>query len=654
MEEQIEGKFNEQEMTEFVCKGIKDAISARVEFDKLVDQWYADWRDIKGVKLFPWKYAANFSVPITSTTTDSIIPRIIEGVFDIDPPIQVRALNMTSDKQRDIIKAFIIWDIQTHPELHEQIWYWVQNMCWGGTSFIKNYMEMERKIDSEVLDSAYMVLGEIAEDPKTGEPLIVNDRNTKYMELLKADKGIEYVIEKDVTRKLHGWKKYAPSATTIDIKDCIFPADSESVEDAFDNSFVAVRMWRTKNFLRRQLKQDKKELYKNLDKIKIKGLEGKRENAKDDRERAQIDKYSSKSNKLEFFEVYFNYDVDGDGLDEKMVGIWHLESKALCGYEPYDYKHGECPVIDGKIKPIHKQPFGVGIPEMLFDIKGELDATHNQRTDRGSLYNNPTFVYTAESGYNPNIHKSGPGRKWKVTKKTDDAMGYMPLPDAAQGSYQEEELLLQYAQKRSGSSDYLQNEKVAKQATSSGIQALLQEGNVGFRNFIRWVSLPLGKLFRQRLALYQQYWGNAADEEVEAWVKEILDIPDNPLRGQTMDAIKGQFNIVMTASSQDKKAEMQKASIIGEIINSNPVLQQLYQRYPMKMREIVISQFRTLGINEPDKLIPTEDEIKQWAAEIQKMAMQEMEQEKAEANINEAGKRGYDTEKLRLEAQGGG
>ena len=34
--------------------------------------------------------------------------------------------------------------------------------------------------------------------------------------------------------------------------------------------------------------------------------------------------------------------------------------------------------------------------------------------------------------------------------------------------------------------------------------------------------------------------------------------------------------------------------------------------------------------------------------------MQEMEQEKAQANIEEAGKAGYDAEKLRIESQGGG
>ncbi|MCK4308218.1 hypothetical protein KAW50_08345, partial [candidate division WOR-3 bacterium] len=178
----------------------------------------------------------------------------------------------------------------------------------------------------------------------------------------------------------------------------------------------------------------------------------------------------------------------------------------------------------------------------------------------------------------------------------------------------------------------------------------IQEGNVGFRNFIRWVSLSLGTLFRQRLALYQQYWGNAADEEVENWVKQIMDIPDNPLRGQSIEAIKGQFNIVMTASKQDKKTEMQKASVINEIIMANPILQQLFQQYPMKMREIVIEQLRTIGVNEPEKKIPTQEEIKQWSVEIQKEAIKQLEAEKSQANIEEAGKTGYQTEKMRQNA----
>jgi len=45
---------------------------------------------------------------------------------------------------------------------------------------------------------------------------------------------------------------------------------------------------------------------------------------------------------------------------------------------------------------------------MLYDIKGEIDATHNQRVDRGSLHNNPTLLHTKGSGFDSTEHKPGP------------------------------------------------------------------------------------------------------------------------------------------------------------------------------------------------------------------------------------------------------
>ena len=182
--------------------------------------------------------------------------------------------------------------------------------------------------------------------------------------------------------------------------------------------------------------------------------------------------------------------------------------------------------------------------------------------------------------------------------------------------------------------------------TARGLQMLLSEGNVGFRHFIRWISLSIAEIFRQRWALYQQYWGKASDEEVKKWIKEIFDTPGNPLSEQGLDAIKQQFNIVMTATKEDIKAEISKAQATHEILKENPLMEQ----FPMKMREISIDLLRKMGIKDPEAKLPTEEEIKQWQTEIHMEALKQLEAQKAQANIEEAGRAGYETEKLRLGA----
>lgn len=642
-----ENKFSEENFTKYLCTTIKNALRDRSEFDKLVDRWYNDWRDIKDVKIWPWKNCANWSVPVTSTATDSVIPRVIDGNFDINPPIGVQAVNKTGYPFRDIVAGFMAWDLDAHPETYREAWFYVQNASWGGTSYMKTYMQMEKRTEERKL-TAYMVKGQILEE--NGRPVPVTDQATAIL----GEQGIDFTIEQDVVWKKRKWHKYNPDSVVLDIKDVIFPSDSISLEDAWDNSMIAVRMWYTKDYLKRMLKQDEKELYKKLDITTIKELEDENQGIPDERDREEIAKIASKSKKLECFECYANYDIDGDGLEEKVVALIHYKSKTLCGYESYPYDHGECPIVPGYIKPIHNQPMGIGIPEMLFDTKGETDSTHNQRTDRGSLYNDPVLTYTDASGYDKKTCLRGPGRDWKLLDRGETAIGYLQPPLKGEiESFKTEALLLDYAQKRSGATEQVLGTPDARNQTKGGILALLQEGAVGFKNFTRWMSLSFAKIFNQRLALYQQYWANATDEEIKAWIQEILDIPGNPLAGQGIDAIRHKMNVFMTASKQDKNTEMQKASALYTVSLEHP----LFQAFPEKAREALVDMFRTVGIKNPENKVPTLEEIKQWQVEIQKEAqmqvLQQVEQEKAQRNIEEAGQRGFQDEMSRLGATGG-
>jgi hypothetical protein len=580
----------ENNLCKYICEGITQALADRNEFDKLVDKWWNDWRDIKEEKLWPWRGCSNWSVPITSMTVDNIIPRIIEGIFDYDPPIEIKALNQTSEPFRDLVKAFLKWDLESHREIYEQIWFFTQNTVWSGTGFIKSYFSKERELQETREFNAYMIAGEIVKDPETNKAVEVNDLQTQVF--LEGDVDFEI---KTVTEKIKRWKKYNPELTTLDIKDVVFPSDTISIQDAWDNSFIAVRVWRTKDFLKRQLKQDEKALYNNLDKIKLEELK---------EEKADIGK-----KKIEFWEVYVNYDIDDDGFEEKIVALIHLKSKSLLGYEKFPYEHNRCPIIPGYIKPIHRKPYGEGIPESLYDIKGELDAIHNQRTDRNSLYINPILTHTQASGFDPNLHKVGPGRQWRLKDRTEMAIGWMaPMQTGADtNSFTEEQNILAYAQKKGRITDYSlgAESEIASNKTYGGIMALIREGNIGFRNYIRWMSLAMTEIFRQRLALYQQYWGKEADEDVREWIREILDIPDNPLNLQNIEAINKQYNIVMTATKEDKYLELTKAQIVYSLLNSNPLIQQ----DPTKLRDITIDLLRAIGITDPEKKIPTLEEI---------------------------------------------
>ncbi len=622
--------FNEDDFRDYCIRIIDKAIKDREAFDELVDRWYNDWRDVKKTKLLPWIGCANWSVPITSTSVDDIIPRINEAIFGLNPPMDVRPLNQTSAQYRDVIKAFMNWDIKTHPELMKEVWFFIQNTVWGGTGFVKNFFKKERRVASKKPVPAYLISGEPVMSPD-GTPIEVTEDNTAML----TEQGIKFT-EGEVLEKRRSWKTYDPKTEAVDIKDCIFPVDSTSIEDAWDNSLIAIRVRKTKDFLRRQLKEDDKELYKKLDRVKIKGLDSKLEKTEDERERKQLREYATKTSKIECFEVYVNYDLDGDGFEEKVVALIGWESKMLFGYEEYPYDHERCPIVPGYIKPVHNQPFGMGVPEMLYDTKGEIDAIHNSRTDRAKLYNDPIMTHTETSGFNRKAHKRGPGRTWRLADRSESAIGYMQPPaknDAS--SHAEEELALAYAQKRSKVTDYALGSEsgIAANSTATGIQALIAEGKVGFRSFTTWMALSIAEIFEQRLALYQQFWGKATDPEITEWVREILDVPDNPLAGQSIDAIRHKFNIVMTATSEDAKMALSRAQAAYEIIGNEP----MFESAPNKKRDIIVDLLRSTGMQDPEEKVPTQEEIMQYQVEIQKQAIMQMQQEQADAQARGEG-----------------
>lgn len=639
-QEEPTGGFNEQEFTDFLCRNLALSFSNHKAYFKKVRKWEKDWEDIKDPKNWPWKGSANWSIPISSTASDGVTARISEAALGGTDPIDVRPLNKTSVDLKDIIKAFMNWDLQTHQELTKELWFFIQNTVWSGTGYIKSYFYKEKTTEERELD-AYIVNDEIAKDPNTDVPLEVNERNT----MLLGQNGVPFEI-KGVTEKTPRWKKYSPEGETVDLRDVYTPISSTGIQDAWDNDWVAVRIWRTKDFLRRQLKQDDKKLYEKLNKIKIKELSGSSQSATDKDER-QIQKYYDKTKKLECFEIYVNYDIDDDGIEEKVVALLHYPTKTLFGWEKYPYDHERCPIIEGFIHPIHNRKYGKGIPEKLYDLKGAIDSKHNQRSDRDSLYNNPLLVYTERSGYNSHIHKFGIGRKWKLQNITEADFRFIHPPRADRISYDEEELLLSYVAKRAGMYAMGKQDIRGEKETARGISAVQEAGDVVIRQYVRWISLGLSEFFQQRFDLYQQYWGKMADKEITQWIKEILDIPDNPLSGQGLQAIKQKFNIFLKASQEDKKEMLQKMNFVYSTVTNNPV----FQQFPNKLREITIELWRKADVQNPEQYYPTEEELFQSQVEVQKEALRQMEAEKSQINIQEAERKGFEKETLRQEIQ---
>jgi hypothetical protein len=296
--------------------------------------------------------------------------------------------------------------------------------------------------------------------------------------------------------------------------------------------------------------------------------------------------------------------------------------------------------------------FGIGICEKLFDSKGEIDFIHNSRNDRLALANDPILVTTARTGFNNSIHKRGFGRTWILNDASYESIHYLEAPKNEGDSYQSEEMTKNWAERVSsvdGRAVGVQNQKDSN-STASGIQAVINEGNTKFRHYIRWLSTGIKCVLEQRYSLIKQYWGDEADDEVDSWVQQILDIPENPLRGELQsengisigdrfEAIKQSFNLIMTASYVDKEQEYKKNMSAWQIVMSEP----LYEQDPEAKLNLLRDIYRTLGFKNPEEILPNMERIQQMMVEAQKEAQRQLMEEEAQAREEQA----FNEEKLK-------
>jgi hypothetical protein len=625
--------FSKEAMTQYLCDFVTSTLAQNQDYFKLCDLWFNDYRDIKPFeKIFPYKGSANYSRPITSTSCDALICRIIEGIIGFDLPLDILALNQTSNQFRDKIKAFMNWDLKAHDNIYEQLWYLAANTVVYGTGYINSFFVAEKRVVSKTYNG-YVVPGE-AEPIQDEQGISYEESPDNTVRLQQL--GVQAQPQK-VTEKNYVWDRYEPDMETLDIKDVLQAEDSENIRDSYKSgSPIAVRTWKTLNEMRKALRSDTGEgLFSELTDELINEMDVQyKSNDNDSRKRKEIQKDKTKNRKVELWTIFFDYDVDDDGLEEKCIALVNVNKQLLLGYQVFQYDHGQCPITETFIQPIHKQNRGVGVPEMLYDTKSELDHEHNTRSDYKDYLMNPILITSPNSGFSTSQHRFGLRQHWDLESVSEEDIRFLTLPisGADMVSKDEEERLERNGQKRVGISDIMQGEGDQHNQTKGGILAMIQENNIRIRHYIKWLAPSIRQIFYQRLCLYQQYY-NTDDPEILDKIQQILDVPDNPFKMEDMNAMRGKYNVALLATKEEKGTEIQKAQFFNEMIAQDPMAQQV----PELFRDIKVDLLRKVGISNADETYPTSKAIQAIMINRQKEALKQLLQERAQEQAKAQG-----------------
>jgi hypothetical protein len=278
--------------------------------------------------------------------------------------------------------------------------------------------------------------------------------------------------------------------------------------------------------------------------------------------------------KIELFEVWVRFDVDGDGTDEDVVLIWHQKSDTIVNTIFNPLAHGKRPF--NRIRYLEGFGFyGIGLAEAAEWAQETLTKLLNGQIDNVMLSNTRMYAVPMGANIDPN-EGIFPGKVWALPP--GESIGEVKLGDIYQSLPQVMGFILQQSENLTSVSELRQGNLsgLPSRTPAATTMSILNEGNKKFDEIMASMRVPLGEVGLQVLQMFAQYF----QEQPEQWIPYImsnLGPKDGELVVEILagpvDRIGTSFGVIPKATSASSNKEAEKQSFVG-------VLQLVSQVYP--------------------------------------------------------------------------
>ena len=337
--------------------------------------------------------------------------------------------------------------------------------------------------------------------------------------------------------------------------------------------------------------------------------------------RDEIEGISREDNKLAddfgLFDLVYRMDLDKDGIAERYLVLYSLEKKKVLGVRSYEYGRDYF-VLFRMLKRTNRL-WGRSIIDMLEDMNHEVDASINFDINSGTIELSPMFKgkKSANKDFDPmaDENQMRPGAFFML----DDPAAFEQLdisPKSKRESGLRRQEVLQYADLLVGPSQLLSGREspIDPDAPGNKTIALIQQSNMRIEDNINEFRLGLDELGALLVDEAYRFEPDIIRFESPAQKGVIQELKRRRLRGDIRMVAHG----VNATSNPD--IECRRAVALHAILRKEPMIDQR----PQSVREI-LNRIMLAGRTEGrEKILPSEEEIREEQIEINKEAIKKL------------------------------
>lgn len=508
----------EKKLLDYLCREHEEALDAHQTLEGKLNEWERSYlaEPKQKQRNFPWPGSCNLEVPLIGFTVDSIVARIANTIFSVDPFWTVRPLRKEVDALAKPTEHYLDWSRKHEFDLYAAAKPCIIQTTKFGWSWLKYGWEVYTRRDYYLAEN--------------GEVQFINELVRRPI--------VYHIPNRDIILQAGVDNEHMSEFLTHRVRLTDNQMRMRKVDNIYDKESVDFVM------ARKDVEMDN---YQYLD---------------DQQNKALV--RNSKINTI--FETYVGWPYRGDAPLELIV-TWHMPTKKILRaiFNPYPWR----PFTKPTFIELEERLEGLGIARRLYQLQEEISTIHRQGVDNSTVAN--TRFWAVKRGQVRPGTQIWPGRLLPLGNPQTDIQA-LQMADLYPSNRQLEIQALGYAERASGISDpQLGREaQMPSRATATGTLAMIQEGNRRFDLNVRDIRESLSQVGKRILEINQRFRPRGISYFVEGedgqYVEQVLDMPP--------EFSASKLAVELTASTATINKETEKQGLIGLL----GVMSQYYER----------------------------------------------------------------------------